>query len=164
MLTRAKQLSFDKYFLILVGLLYLVLLSLYPGIFYQSLGFAGRIFLKIIPVFVFVFVVMALVNYFVTRDWVVKHLGGKGVKKWIFAVVGGVISTGPIYVWYPLLGDLKEKGMSDGLSACFLYNRAVKIPLLPIAIYYFGWQFILILIIVMMVVSVIQGIIMEKIL
>ena len=164
MITKLKQLSFDKHFLILVGALYLVLFALYPDIFYQSLGFSGKIFLKIIPVFAFVFVLMALVNYFVTRNWVLKHLRGKGVKKWIFAVIGGVISTGPIYVWYPLLSDLKGKGASDGLITCFLYNRSVKLPLLPIAIYYFGWPFILILISVMIIVSVFQGKIMEKIL
>ena len=164
MFIKLKQLSFDKYFLILVGILYLTLLSSYPDVFYQSLGFAGNIFVQVIPVFVFVFVVMTLVNYFVTRDWVVKHLGKKGIKKWIFAVIGGLISTGPIYVWYPLLGDLKEKGMSNGLAICFLYNRSVKVPLLPVAIYYFGWQFILILTVVMMAVSVLQGKIMEKIL
>ena len=164
MITKLKQLSFDKHFLILVGVLYLALLGFYPDIFYQSLDFAGKIFLKIIPVFAFVFVVMVLVNYFVTRKWIFKHLGGKGIKKWIFAVLGGVISTGPIYVWYPLLSDLKEKGVPNGLLTCFLYNRSVKLPLLPVAIYYFGWPFILILISVMIIFSVLQGKIMEKIL
>lgn len=164
MITKLKQLSFDKQFLILVGALYLALFVLYTDIFYQSLGFSGEMFLKIIPAFALVFVLMALVNYFVTRKWVLKHLGGKGVKKWIFAIVGGIISTGPIYVWYPLLRELKEKGASDGLLACFLYNRPVKLPLLPVAIYYFGWPFILILVSVMVVVSVFQGKLMDKIL
>jgi len=164
MFAKMKKISFDKYFLALVGLLYLLLLFLDPNVLRESLGFAGKIFIKIIPVFAVVFAVMALVNYYVTRSWVVKHLGGKGAGKWLFAVVGGIISTGPIYVWYPLLADLKEKGMGNGLITCFLYNRSVKLPLLPVAVYYFGWQFILVLTIIMVVVSVLQGKLMEKLL
>jgi uncharacterized membrane protein YraQ (UPF0718 family) len=89
-------------------------------------------------------------------------LGGRGAKKWLFAVVSGIISTGPIYVWYPLLSDLKEKGVSNGLISCFLYTRPVKLPLLPIAIYYFGWQFVLVLVLALVAVSVIQGKIIDS--
>lgn len=164
MINKLKKISFDKYFLFSVAFLYLWLLFFNEEIFSKSLGFAGKIFIKILPIFVFVFVLTALINYFITRNWVLKHLSGRGVKKWVFAVVGGVLSSGPIYVWYPLLGELKEKGVSDGLVACFLYNRSVKLPLLPVAIYYFGWQFILILTLVMVVVSVFQGKLVEKLL
>jgi hypothetical protein len=66
-------------------------------------------------------------------------------------------------MWYPLLADLKNKGLNDGLIACFLYNRAIKIPLLPLAIIYFSWQYILVLTIVMVLASVTQGILLNKI-
>jgi uncharacterized membrane protein YraQ (UPF0718 family) len=105
---------------------------------------------------------MALTNYFVTPEFVIRHFKEKKIKKWFFVIIGGILSTGPIYVWYPLLANLKDKGLNYGLIACFLYNRAIKIPLLPVAIFYFGWKYILILSFVMIFMSVIQGIIINK--
>ena len=67
-------------------------------------------------------------------------------------------------MWYPLLAELKEKGIGYGYLATFLYNRAIKIPLLPIAIFYFGLKYVVILTIVMIFISIIQGIIINRIL
>jgi len=126
------------------------------------MNFFYDIILKIIPVFILVFILMAITNYFITPRFVIKHLKEKGIKKWFFVIVGGILSTGPIYMWYPLLADLKNKGLDYGLIACFLYNRAIKIPLLPLAVIYFSWQYILVLSFVMIFASVVQGIIINK--
>ena len=79
----------------------------------------------------------------------------------IISALFGIVSHGPIYVWYPLLRDLKQHGMRSGLVAVFLYNRAIKIPLLPIMIFYFGVFFVIILCIYMIIASVFQGKIIE---
>ena len=50
----------------------------------------------------------------------------------------GVVSLGPMYLWYHMLGELKEKGVRTPLLAAFLYSRAVKIPMLPVMAHYFG--------------------------
>jgi hypothetical protein len=63
----------------------------------------------------------------------------------VFSAIGGIISMGPIYAWYPLLKDLRERGAANMLIAIFLGNRAVKPFLMPIMISYFGWVYILIL-------------------
>jgi len=159
---KLKQISGSWYFLIGILLIYLIMFFIKQDLFSLSIIFFYNILLKIIPVFILVFVLMSLTNYFITPKFVMKHLGGKGIKKWFFTIIGGILSTGPIYMWYPLLADLKNKGLSYGLIACFLYNRAIKIPLLPIAIFYFGWQYILVLSFVMIFVSVIQGILINK--
>ena len=80
----------------------------------------------------------------------------------VFVIIGGILSSGPIYMWYPLLADLKHKGLSYGLIACFLYNRAIKIPLLPLAIIYFSWRYLFILTFVMIFMSILQGLIINK--
>jgi len=54
---------------------------------------------------------------------------------------------GPIYAWYPMLKTLQEKGVDSSLIAVFLGNRAVKPFLLPIMISYFGWTYVLILVV-----------------
>ncbi len=115
------------------------------------------------PTFISVFILMSLTNYFITPKLIKKHLEKQGVRKWLYVIVGGILSAGPIYLWYPLLADLNKKGLSYGLIACFLYNRAIKIPLLPVAIFYFGWKYIIVLNFVMIFASIFQGIIINKI-
>lgn len=159
---KLKQISKSWYFLLIVILAYLFLFIFKQNLFFLSLNFFYDILLKIIPIFVFVFVLMAITNYFITPEFVLKHFKKRGIKKWFFVIIGGILSTGPIYMWYPLLADLKNKGLTYGLIACFLYNRAIKIPLLPIAILYFGWKYIIILGFVMIFMSVVQGIMINK--
>jgi len=123
----------------------------------------ASIIIKVIPVILLVFILMAITNYFIKPSFLVKVMGKKsGVLGWIIAIITGIISTGPIYMWYPLLADLKKKGVRQGLIATFLYNRAIKIPLLPMIILYFGLTFTIILTIVMMIISVFQGLLIEK--
>ena len=151
------------YFLFVVVLLYVVTGFFGLNIVLSSLEFAWKIVVNIIPVFVVVFVVMLLVNYYVDPKTVSKYLGkSSGWKRWFFAVVGGIISTGPIYMWYPMLKELKERGVNYGFISTFLYNRAIKPALIPLMIYSFGLNFTIILTFVMIVMSVIQGFIFEK--
>jgi len=159
---KLKQLPGSWYFLLIIIIVYFLFSIFNQKIYLDSLDFFGQIIYKIIPIFILVFVLMSLSNYFITPKFVMRHLREKGFRKWFYVIVGGILSTGPIYMWYPLLADLRRKGLSYGLIACFLYNRAIKIPLLPLAILYFSWQYILVLCFVMVFVSVIQGVILNK--
>jgi len=158
-----KNISKSWYFLFGVIVVYLIFFFLKQEIFFSSLSSFWKIFTKIIPTFVLVFILMAITNYFITPQFILRHLKEKKIRKWFFVILGGVLSTGPIYMWYPLLADLKEKGFAYGLIACFLYNRAIKIPLIPIMLIYFSWQYVLILGGTMIGVSIIQGVILNKI-
>ena len=117
---------------------------------------------KILPVLIVVFLLMVLTNHLVSAGFVKRHLKEKSIKKWLFAVIGGILSTGPVYVWYPLLAELKDKGLDYGLIACFLYNRAIKLPILPLAIVYFGWEFVLVLSVTMVIASLVQGLLIRS--
>ncbi|MCF7906331.1 hypothetical protein K9L04_00160 [Patescibacteria group bacterium] len=149
-------------FLTFTILIYFIFFILNKNIFFTSLDFLKNILIKILPVFIFVFILMFFSNYFIDRKFIIKHFENSGIKKWIFIVLGGILSTGPIYIWYPLLKDLKNKGFSDGIIACFLYNRGVKLPFIPIAIYYFGLKYIIILTLLMIIFSIIQGVLINK--
>ena len=152
------------YFLTVVIFLYFAVAFLRVGTIIPSLQFALYILKSIVPVFVLIFSLMIIVNYFITPKRVVKYLGkSSGLKRWFFAIIGGIISTGPIYMWYPMLKELKKRGVNYGFIATFLYNRAIKLPLLPIIIFYFGLPFTVVLTVVMIIFSVIQGMIIEKI-
>jgi len=135
-----------------------------PSILIPSLIFSWGILKKIVLVFIGVFVLMALTNYFIRPKKLVKYFGhSRSFKGWIAAVITGIISTGPIYMWYPLLAELQEKGVKNGFIATFLYNRAVKLPLLPVIVVYFGFKFVIVLTFVMIFISVLEGLIINKI-
>ncbi len=152
------------YFLMIVGVIYVVAAIFNTTKVISALNQFVTIILKIIPVFLLVFLLMALTHYFVKPKTLVIYMGkNSGIKGWIIAIITGIISTGPIYMWYPLLNDLQKQGVRDGLISAFLYSRAIKIPLLPLLIIYFGLIYSIVLITVIIFISVFQGIITEKI-
>jgi uncharacterized membrane protein YraQ (UPF0718 family) len=148
--------------LILILGIYLALFFINLDLFRTSLSFFFKILEEVIPIFAFIFVLMSITNYLITPQLVLKYVRKRGIKKWFFVVIAGILSAGPIYMWYPLLADLKSKGLSYGLIACFLYNRAIKIPLLPLMVFYFSLKYVLILTLITIFVSVFQGIIINK--
>lgn len=156
-----KKLSGGMKFLIIVVLIYLVI-----GLFNFSVAWNSfldflQMSLKIVPILVIVFVVMALVNLYFTKERIGKYLGAEsGFKGWIYAIVSGILVSGPPYVLYPLLGELKKDGMKDSLVAVFLYNRNVKIPFIPVMIYYFGLNFTVVLSLYIIIFSILNGKIM----
>lgn len=152
------------YFLIIVIIVYFLVALFKIDLVLSSLQFSLRIFKTIIPVFILVFVLMVIVNYIITPKQVNEYFGKfSGIRKWIIAVVGGIISSGPIYMWYPMLKELHNKGVGYGFIATFLYNRAIKLPLIPMLIIYFGLQYTITLTVVMVIFSIIQGLIFERI-
>ncbi len=163
-MNKLKKISGSWWFFFGTIIVYCVLALARHSLFQKSVIFSYRILLKIIPIFILVWILMALMDRFVSRQWIIKHIQKGRKEKWLLAVGTGILSAGPIYMWYPLLADLHKKGFDYGLIACFLYNRAIKLPLLPVAIYYFGWKYVIILMIVMVIASIGQGVIINKLL
>ncbi|MBD3360593.1 permease [Candidatus Peregrinibacteria bacterium] len=134
----------------------------YP-LFIDSLISFFELIKKILPILLIVFLLIFISNLILDSKRIVKFLGREaGFKGYLFSVIFGIISTGPIYMWYPLLADIKEKGVRDSFIVTFLYNRAVKIPILPMMIYYFGVKFVIVLTIYMIIFSILNGIAVEK--
>ena len=161
---KLNQISGSWYFLFTMLLIYFFIFLFKENLFFSCMKSFYNILLRILPVFIGVFILMAVSSYFMKPEFISKHLQSKGFKKWFFIIIGGILSAGPIYMWYPLLADLNKKGLSMGLVSCFLYNRAIKIPLIPVAILYFGWKYILILTLAMIGASIIQGLVIDQIL
>ena len=161
---RPKARIMVSIFFFAVVVLYLLVFLIDPNGLQKSLKSSTLLFVKIIPVLVFVIFFMGLINYFVNPKTVSKYVGkGSGIKGWFLAISTGILSHGPIYVWYPLLRDLRNQGMTSGLVAVFLYSRAIKIPLLPLMVFYFGIKFVIVLLIFIIIASLIEGKVIEKI-
>ena len=151
-----------KYFLLAVCIFYGILFTC--G--YEKTSFAlhksAAILIRILPIIAVVILFSALINYFLRPKQIAGYLGRKsGFKGQLWALAAGVISHGPMYAWYPMLEDLRNHGMRDGLIVVFFYVRAIKVPLLPMMIDYFGWTFTLVLSFYILLGALIQGWILE---
>lgn len=152
-------------FLILTILFFLICSLLKPGIFLVTINKFLQLTGETIPILLLIFFLMFIFNIFLDAQKTVEYLGEKSGKTALgLSVIFGIFSAGPVYMWYPLLADLKEKGMKNSLIAVFLYNRAVKLPLIPMMIAYFGLNYTIILSGYMIVFSIINGLMIEKIL
>ena len=160
-----EKISGKWIFLITVTIFYVVLAILNVDMAEMAVIQLFKLIWKILPIFVLIFVLMFLSNLLLDAQKIIKYTGeSAGVKGWVISILTGILSSGPIYMWYPLLSDLKDKGMKDAFITTFLYNRAVKIPLLPMMFYYFGLAFTIVLSIFMIIFSVINGLVVHKIL
>jgi len=151
-----------KNLLIIVIVCYAIVFFINAPVALDSLQKSVKVLSRILPVFGFVIIFTATINYFLRPKLIAKYLGKEsGIKGWLWSLAGGVISHGPMYAWFPLLDDLRKNGMRDSLVVVFIYARAIKLPILPIMIDYFGWTFTLVLSVYILVGSIIQGRLME---
>jgi len=119
---------------------------------------------KLLPIMVFVYVIIFIVNLFLHPEKIKHHLGhDSGLKGWAYASLGSVLIITPPYVMFPLLGQLKEHGMKYSLMAVFLGNRNVQPAFLPVMVYYFGLSFTIVVSCYILAFSILSGIIMSRI-
>lgn len=153
------------------GWLFLVLVLIGYGLFnwvnpeatVQAISFFTQIVIQVLPVLGLVFFLLFIANFMLEPKRIKRFLGrGSGIKGWIAAVLGGILSVGSIYVWYTMLSELRQKGMRTALTSAFLYSRAVKLPLLPLMIHYFGMAYTLVLCLYLICFAIISGILVEK--
>ena len=150
-------------FLLIVVIIYLVVFLFDSGRTFVALQFSFGMLKKLLPVLGLVSIFMFLNNLLLKPGWVKNHVGhDSGWKGMFIAVIGGTLSMGPIYVWYGILQEFQKKGMRTSLVASFLYARSVKPQLLPLMIYYFGWLYALVLVIYLIIFSVFNGLLTER--
>ena len=150
-------------FLLVVAGCYVIVFLWDQSIALDALKLSGKLLYQLLPILILVFVLIFFSNLLIRPDWVKKHVGKEsGVRGWVVAVIGGVLSVGPVYPWYALLKDLREHGMRTALVAVFLYSRGIKLPLLPIMVHYFGLAYTVILSAYLILFSLLGGVMIER--
>lgn len=150
-------------FLALVVMLYAVVALFDSALAGRALGLFGQLLGKVLPALLLVFVLLLGMNLLLNPKRVRQYLGRhSGLKGWLAAMVAGVFSTGPVYAWFAVISDLRHKGMRTSLMGVMLYARAVKLPLLPLLVHYFGLGYTVVLIIYLLVFSMLSGLILER--
>ena len=144
-------------------LIYFIVYFFQPSLVWKSAIETLSTFVDLIPILVLVFVVMLIVNIYFNDDKISKHLGeDSGWKGWLYAIIAGILVSGPPYILFPLFGELKEKGMKNSLIAVFFFNKNVKIPFIPVMIYYFGTAFTIVLSVYIILFSIPNGYLVGK--
>jgi len=148
--------------LIISTSLYGTLYVLRPELFVPALKGSQAILIQIAPVLLLVVLIMTVMNMFIEPKKIAKHLGEKsGVKGWFIAIIGGIISHGPGYIWYPLIEDMRKHGAKDGLVVTFFYARAIKIPWLPVMVAYFGLTYTIVISLYVILAALAQGLLTQ---
>jgi uncharacterized membrane protein YraQ (UPF0718 family) len=151
-------------FLTVVLVIYAATASVDHALVLRAITVFMQLLDKVLPVLVLVFVLIFAVDLLLDSKRVEKYLGRRsGIPGWLTAIVAGILSTGPVYAWYAVLHDLGHKGMRTSLVSAMLYSRAVKLPLLPLLIHYFGLAYTMVLAFYLIGFSIIGGLLMERV-
>ena len=150
-------------FLYIVLFCYIILFFIDTNNTLISLKIFLNILSTLVPIFIFIILLTTLTNYYLKPKDIIKHFGeDSGNKGIIYAVLAGIISHGPMYAWYGLISELRNKGVKDELLIIFFYARAIKIPMLPFMIGIFGIPFTIIITIYILLFAIIQGKLFSK--
>ncbi|MCD4758357.1 MAG: permease [Arcobacteraceae bacterium] len=150
-------------FLYVVIFTYIVLLLFDMNNAIHAVKIFFSILYTLLPIFIFIILLTALINYFLKPKDIIKHFGeDSGKRGIIYALLAGIISHGPMYAWYGLISELREEGAKDELLIIFFYARAIKIPMLPFMIGIFGIPFTIIITIYILLFAIIQGKLFSK--
>ena len=159
--TSSQKLPFIVLSIIALG--YLILFFADYSLFLKSFNGFIKLSKQITPFLVIVFIIMFLNFLFIKPAAIKKHLGEQsGFTGYLYAIIAGIISVGSVYMWYPLLKDLRNSGMSNKLVAVFIYNRSIKLHLLPVMILYFGLKFTILLTIASILYSFVIAFVIQK--
>ena len=151
------------WFLTAVLTLYVLLGLGDPQAASMALDFFSRVMGQVLPVLGLVFILLLVADLVLDEKRIKRHLGSEsGLRGWLAAVLGGVLSVGPVYAWYAALAEMRDKGMRSALIAAFLYSRALKLPLLPLLVHYFGLAYTLVLSLYLLLFAVISGALVER--
>lgn len=123
---------------------YAIVLVFFPATGLRALAFAASVSLQLVVPLSLVLAALLLANLFLKPQTVTSLVGSNsGLKGSLLSLLAGILSVGPAYAWYPLLGTVRSHGGGVGQISVFLYGRAIKPFLLPAMIAYFGWVFTL---------------------
>jgi uncharacterized membrane protein YraQ (UPF0718 family) len=152
-------------FLAIVAAAYLLLALVDAERVGEALALFARVLGQVVPALALVWLLLFLADLLLDKKRVRQHLGREsGLRGWFGALFAGVFAVGPIYGWYALLAELRQKGMRDALIATFLYSRALKLPLLPLMVHYFGLAYTVVLSLGILLFALLNGLLLERLL
>ncbi len=121
-------------------------------------------FKQMVMVFPAVIILMGLFSVWVSKEFVMTHLGGtSGLRGILIAFFLGAIPTGPIFVAFPMAQALRKKGASYTNIVIFLSAWAcIKIPQELMELQFLGAKFMVARLGLTMIFITLMGMIINK--
>jgi len=97
-------------------------------------------FIKILPTLLSVIILVSIVLYFVSDEFIIEYLGkDAGFGAYVSAALIGSVSIMPGFIAYPLAGILVKGGVGMSVIAVFITTlKMVGILTIPIEVKFFG--------------------------
>ncbi|MHB1325682.1 MAG: permease [Thermoleophilia bacterium] len=99
-------------------------------------------FASVAVILVTVFVFIGLFQVWERDEFILKHLGEKsGIRGMFIGAALGTAMVGPLVGVFPLLKMLLNKGARLGVVVAIVSTWAIKVPMIPLELRFFGWKF-----------------------
>ena len=152
------------WFEISVGVLYVVLLFIFPGKTFFAFKEGMWLLIKMLPVFICVVLFSSFLSVFLSPKTVQRIMGKEtGVKGVVFGAFFGTLIVGPLWILFPLYKTFLNKGARVAVVGAMIGAFAIKTPWIPYAAGFLGWPFILISVVLIMAYAVVEGYLIEKV-
>jgi len=122
-------------------------------------------FVNIIEIIIAVFVIIGLIQVWISPQKLSKILGKEaGWKGLAFASTIPLFIGGSLFTIFPLMKMLREKGASNAVVLAFVSAWCGKVPLLPLEVEFLGVRFAILRILLIIPFAIAIGIVGELIL
>ena len=146
-------------------LIFLAILRIFPDKSPAVISASWAYFKEMMAILPAIMILMGLFVVWVSKEIVIRHLGERsGIKGMLISFVLGALPTGPMYVAFPLVFGLKQKGASISNIVIFLSAWAcIKLPQKMVELQFLGWKFMAARLILTIIFVTIMGIIIERV-
>jgi len=159
--------KFNYKSIIFLGILFivtLIVIKFSPNNSQKIINTSLEYFIQMATIFPAVLILMGLFSVWVSKDFVMQHLGHQsGIKGMIIAFILGALPTGPMFIAFPMAQGLIKKGSSITNIVIFLSAWAcIKLPQELVEIQFLGIKFMLLRLSMSIIFITIMGIIINK--
>ena len=104
MLNQLKEkIGFAWIFCFLMIIIFAIVLLFNPAIGKEAWQYFIGLIKRIASLLLIIFALLFILNLALQPKTIIKYLGkDAGIKGWVITIIGGILSSGPIYLWYPL--------------------------------------------------------------
>jgi uncharacterized membrane protein YraQ (UPF0718 family) len=142
MVKKFKELGADiKIAFLLIG--FSIILMLFFKInFIELIGINQEIIIKILYLTGFAIVISTAIHFLIPEDLAKNHLKDNKLIHLFYATLLGVLTPGPVYAIYPIVLELRRKGVGNAMLVAYLTGQTIIGPArAPFEIGFFGLKF-----------------------
>ncbi len=152
------------WFEISIGVIYVILLFIFPNKTGAAFMEGIWLLLKMLPVFICVVLFSGFLSVFLSPKTVQRLMGKEsGIKGVIAGTLLGTLIVGPLWILFPLYKTFLDKGARVAVVGAMIGAFAIKTPWIPYAAGFLGWPFILVSVALIISYAIVEGYIIEKV-